>query len=117
VNRSKQKGTAFESLIVAYLRANGVLHAERRALNGAVDKGDIAGIPSVVIEAKNCQRIELAQWVDEANQEALNDGSEIGVVWAKRKGRAAAEHGYIVMDPRTLMTLLRAGGYIPEATP
>lgn len=116
MSRSRAKGTAWESLIVDYLRRNGVTHAERRALNGNQDRGDIAGLPGVVIEAKNAARITLAEWLDEANQEALNDGAEIGLVWAKRKGRAAADHGYIVMDPITLMVLLRAGGYIPEVT-
>jgi hypothetical protein len=117
MSRSRAKGTAWESLIVDYLRRNGVPHAERRALNGAKDRGDLAGIPGCVIEAKNEQRIQLAAWLDEATQEAANDGADIGVVWAKRKGRAAAEHGYIVMDPPTLLRLLTAAGYIPEVSP
>ena len=60
VSRERAKGTAWESALVKWLRANGFPHAERRALHGAHDKGDITGIPGLVIEAKHAARVELA---------------------------------------------------------
>ena len=64
--------------------------AERRSLNGAVDKGDITGVPKVVIEAKNHKTLKLSAWIEEAAIEKANAGAEIGVVWAKRKGKGNA---------------------------
>jgi hypothetical protein len=116
MSRSRDKGTAWETLIVHYLRTEGVAHAERRALGGNRDRGDVAGLPGVVIEAKDCQRIELAQWLDEAAAEKRNDGADLGVVWAKRRGRWRAEQGYILMDPREWVQLMREAGRIPEVS-
>lgn len=117
MSRSKQKGTAWESAIVTHLRENGAPHAERRALAGNSDRGDIAGIPAVVIEAKSAARVELAAWLDEAQKERANDGAEIGLVWFKRRGKTSPGAGFVLMDGDTLLTLLRAAGYLaaPEA--
>ena len=110
-NRSKAKGTAWESAIIAYLRLRGWPYAERRALNGAIDKGDVAGIPGVVIEAKNAKTINLACWLDEATLEADNDHAAVGVVWFKRRGHINADHGYVLMDGDTFTHLLHDAGY------
>ncbi|MGH3502972.1 MAG: hypothetical protein ACRDQA_19075, partial [Nocardioidaceae bacterium] len=82
-NPSRRKGTAWESAIVDYLRTQGWPYSERRALNGCNDRGDIAGIPGVVIEAKNAKTVTLGAWLDEAAIERTNDGADIGVVWVK----------------------------------
>lgn len=115
MSRSRAKGTAWESAIVDYLRGNGVPHAERRALGGSRDRGDIAGIPSVVTEAKSASRLELASWLAEAEAERINDGADIAVVWVKRRGKTSAGQGYVVMTGETLVALLRSAGYIPAA--
>lgn len=111
MNPSRRKGTAWESTVVDYLKSFGWKHAERRALNGNLDRGDIAGLPGVVIEAKNAKTIALAAWLDEANTEAANDGADLGVVWFKRRGHIDAGKGYVVMDGRTFAQLLTAAGY------
>lgn len=117
MSRSRRLGTLWESAIVTFLKAMGAVHVERRALNGAKDRGDIAGIPGIVIEAKNAGRIELAKWMDEAEAERINDGADFGVVWAKKRGRASAGDGYVVMSGAAFTSLLRAAGYIPELRP
>lgn len=76
MSASKAKGTRWESAIVFFLHLAGWSQAERRTLNGAKDKGDISGIPGVVIEAKNQNRLSLAEWVDEAEREAGAAGDE-----------------------------------------
>lgn len=111
-----QKGTKWESAIVDYLRANGVPHAERRAKNGAKDRGDVAGIPGVVIEGKNARRDELAAWVDEAEVERANDGADLAVVWHHRRGKASPADGYVTMTGATLLRLLVAAGYVAATT-
>jgi hypothetical protein len=112
MNRPKQRGTAWETAIVNFLIENGVRHAERRTLSGSQDKGDIAGIPGVVIEAKNAARMDVSGWVDEANLERDNAKAEVGVVWAKKRGKTSPGAGYVIMDGNTLIKLLEAGGWI-----
>ena len=117
MSRSRAKGTAWESAIVDFLRGHGWPHAERRALNGARDRGDIAGLPGLVIEAKDANRIELAEWVKEVCAEARNAEPDpavmppIGIVWAHRKGKASPGDGYVIMDGRTLVRLLKEAGW------
>jgi hypothetical protein len=111
MNRNKARGTAWESRVVAYLQGCGWPHVERRALNGAKDRGDIAGIPGVVIEAKSAATFRLAEWLDEATIEAANDGADIGVVWFKRKGKTDVGAGYVLMSGETFADLLNSAGY------
>ena len=107
MNRPKKKGTAAETAVVNYLREQGFPHAERRAQSGNSDRGDIAGVIGTVIEVKNCARMELAAWVDEANLEAANDGTPTGVVWHKRRGKGDPGDWFVSMDGATFVFLLR----------
>lgn len=112
MSASKDKGRRWETAIVTFLRDNGVPHAERRIAGDTKDRGDIAGLPGVVIEAKNAARLELASWVDEAEVERGHDRADVAVVWHHRKGRGSAGEGYVTMTGATLVALLRAAGYI-----
>lgn len=108
---AKKAGTSWETEIVRALVAAGWPHAERRRLAGKNDRGDIAGIAGVVIEAKNTNELRLAEAMNEAEVEARNDGGSLGIAWLKRKGKSSADDGYAVMSGRTLMRLLREAGY------
>jgi len=108
---TNHKGTRWETAIVDFLRVF-VPHVERRACNGAKDRGDIAGIPGVVIEAKNARSMDLAGWIDEAEAERVNDGAALGVVWHHRRGRGTPGHGYVTMTGYQFVGLLTAAGYI-----
>ena len=108
---AKAAGRSWESEIVKTLIAYGWPHAERRRLAGAADKGDIAGIPGVVIEAKNTAKLDLAGAVNEANAEALNASAPIGIAWLKRRGKSSPLDGYVVMDGATALRLLDEAGY------
>lgn len=105
MNKSKQKGSRFETAIADYLR-QAFPHVERRSQEGIHDRGDIAGIPGVVIESKNCQAMQLAEWIDEAEREAKNDGGSLGVVWHKRRGKGSPGDCYVTMTGRTFVDLL-----------
>jgi len=111
MSRSKAKGHAAERAVVDHLRANGFPLAERRLAGSTKDRGDIAGVPAVVIEVKNCERTELGAWVDEAILEQANDGADYGVVWHKRRGRAEAGLWYATLPAAQLVRLLRQAGY------
>tara|TARA_B110000438_G_scaffold269918_1_gene286681 strand:- start:293 stop:628 length:336 start_codon:yes stop_codon:yes gene_type:complete len=111
MSKAKEKGTFFESLIVEALCRAGWSYAERRSLNGAVDKGDITGVPGVVIEAKNHGTLKLGPWIQEAAIEKANANAEVGVVWAKRKGKGSADDAYVIMTGTEFMFLLKKAGY------
>lgn len=108
---SRQRGTRWETAIVDYLRTSGWPFVERRARNGAKDRGDVAGLINWVIEAKSEKRISLAGWIAEAETERVNDGAEHCAVWAHRKGKASPGDGYVVMTGAQFTALLKAAGY------
>lgn len=111
MSRSKQKGTKFETAIVGYVAEHGFPHAERRALSGTQDRGDLAGIPGWVIEAKNCATATLAAWVDEMLAEVANDGAAYGAVWHHRRGKASPADAYVTMTGAMFVRLIRQAGY------
>ena len=111
MSASKQRGTRWESAIVAYLREHGWPHAERRSLAGKHDRGDVAGVIGCVIEAKSQARHSWSEWLDEAEAEKSNDGADVGVVWAHRRGKASPADGYVVMTGAQFVELLQAAGY------
>ena len=103
--RPKDIGTRAETAVVNYLRPV-FPTVERRTLAGASDRGDIAGIPGVVIEVKDCARADLAGWVKEALAEARHDGESIGVVWHKKRGKSSPADWYVTMDGATFTVIL-----------
>ncbi|MGQ5576713.1 hypothetical protein [Streptomyces sp. ECR3.8] len=105
-SRNKAKGSAWERAIVEHLRAAGWPFAERRLAGAVKDRGDIAGVVGVVIEAKNTARARLPEWIAEAEIERQNDGAWLGVVWHKRIGKASAADGYVTMTGAQFTTLL-----------
>jgi len=113
VNRSKAKGTTAETAVVRFLQAIGFPYAERRTLNGTHDRGDIAGIPSVVIEVKNCARQELPAWIAEAERERDNDNATLGVVWHKRRGKTDPADWFVTMSGAQFAALLREQQGLP----
>lgn len=117
MSAARAKGTSWETAICDYLRSRGAVHAERRALNGAKDRGDIAGLPGVVIEAKSAARVELAAWLDEAETERVNDHAAVAAVWFKRRGRRSAAAGFVLLSGEQFTDLLAAAGYLPAPAP
>jgi hypothetical protein len=107
MSASKKKGTTAETAVVQFLRAAGFTQTERRTLNGAKDRGDIAGIPGVVIEVKNCARQELGAWIAEAELERDNDNASLGIVWHKRRGKGNPADWFVTMSGRQFAALLR----------
>ena len=111
-NPGKRKGTVFESCIATYLHAEWSEHIERMPLSGSSDRGDIAnfsvGAKRVAIECKNVQRMELAEWVAEAQREAQNYNALAGVVIHKRKGRGRPGDQYVTLTLRDFLDILHA---------
>ncbi len=106
MSKSKRKGTAAESAVVSYLQGNGYPDCERRSLSGVLDRGDVAGMRSLVIEVKDHARLELSQWVEEAERERANAGASHGVVWHKRRGRGSPADWYVTMTGEQFLRFL-----------
>lgn len=83
MTKSKAKGTTAEREVVKYLR-NWWPAAERRALSGNKDKGDVAGIPGVVVEVKAAGVQRLAEWQRETLVEMGNAGAQRCALFVKR---------------------------------
>jgi hypothetical protein len=110
-NPSKAKGTAAETAVVAYLQRRGWPHAERRALSGSQDRGDVAGIAGVCLEVKSHRTHDLAGWMRELEAEQRNAGAVVGAVVAKKRGTTDPAEWYAVLTVRQLCDLLGAAGY------
>ncbi|MFG3509679.1 hypothetical protein ACGF5F_29725 [Streptomyces sp. NPDC047821] len=81
--KSKAKGTAAEREVVRYLQ-NWWPAAERRALSGNKDKGDVAGIPGVVVEVKAAATQLIGPWQRETLVEMENAGAARCMLVVKR---------------------------------
>jgi hypothetical protein len=85
---AKTAGARFERQIADHLAvAFGDDRSDRRARNGAEDRGDVAGVCAhgqrLVIEVKDCTRTHLPGSVREAHVEAGHDDALCGVVVSK----------------------------------
>lgn len=108
VNKPKIKGTAGESAVVAYLRTAGFPYAERLALQGGKDRGDITGIPGIVIEVKAVQEYSFNSWLREARIERDNAAADFGIVVAKPRmvGTTRTGQWYALMYAYDYLALL-----------
>lgn len=107
MNRSKQKGTAFESSLLPLLQRY-YPGSERRALTGAKDKGDyILPGADFALEAKNHKSMDLSGWIGEAQVEAENLGVPHGVVVHKRRGKTLPEEQYVTLRLEDFLELVR----------
>lgn len=111
MSKSKQKGTAAETAVVRFLQENGFIYAERRALHGTVDKGDITGCGPIVFEVKDHKTITLSAWLKELQDEINNAKANTGAVIAKRRGTMDVGQWYAVMPVAGLVKLLKEAGY------
>lgn len=110
---AKAAGTRHETAIAAYLAD--VLaddRVERRAKNGAKDRGDIAGVRTigggrVVLECKDYGgQLKPGPWLAEAEIERGHDDAIAGVVVAKRRGVTDPGAQIVLMTVRDLAALI-----------
>jgi hypothetical protein len=91
-NKPKAIGTRGETAVVGALRALGFPGAERRALAGALDLGDILISPGVIAEvkwgkhAKTASLKQVEQWWDETQREQHNARADLALLIIQRNG-------------------------------
>jgi hypothetical protein len=99
VTRSKDIGTAAETAVVRYLRVNGFAQAERRALAGVLDQGDITGTPGIAWEVKAGEKArhagdaQITSWMTETEVERVNARADVGVLVVRRRSYGCARAG------------------------
>lgn len=82
VNPSKNKGTRAETAVVRYAQTNGFPLAERLALHGSKDIGDIRLAPGLILEVKAGKAAQTAslhqiqKWLQETSTEARNAAAD-----------------------------------------
>ena len=113
MSKERAKGTLGENGAVDYLAENGFPHVERRALAGINDKGDVAGIPGIVIEVKNHKSYKFPQWMKETQVEKDNANADFGILVVKPNGVGVSNSGkwWAVMTLEDMANLLRDAGY------
>lgn len=113
MSRSKDKGTWAETKTVEYLQANGFPTAERRALAGTNDLGDILTGPGLVWEVKNHARYAIPAWMTETETERINANADFGILVVKPVGVGEKRVGdwWCVLTLSQLTLLLREAGY------
>jgi hypothetical protein len=95
MSKSRAIGTSAESAVVKVARASGFPFAERRALAGSEDQGDVRLDPRgrVVLEVKAGKAAETASdaqveaWLVETERERVAAGAWYGFLILKRAGK------------------------------
>lgn len=112
MSKQRQKGTLLESATVLFLQARlGDDRIMRMPLNGAKDRGDVAGVRTllgekVAIEVKNHARMDLGTWLREAEIERGNADAQVAVVVHKRHGKGQAKDQLVTMTLEDFAVLL-----------
>ncbi|MGV2383642.1 MAG UNVERIFIED_CONTAM: hypothetical protein LOD86_00020 [Thermobifida fusca] len=102
-------GTRAETAVVRYLRDHGWPHAERRALRGNHDAGDITGTPGVCWSVKAGQYARdpsdllIRQWTDELLKQRQNAGADHAVLITRRWRVADPQRWWAWIDTRLIV--------------
>lgn len=113
MSRAKAKGTAAESALVRFLSGQGFPNAERRALTGQFDQGDVTGTPCLAWEVKNHKTYHFPAWLKETETERINAKADFGILVVKPNGVGLTNAGqwWAVMSVADVVNLLRDAGY------
>lgn len=102
-----------ETALVKFLTSHGFPYAERRALHGTEDKGDITGTVGLAWEVKNHKTYAIGAWLRELAVEKLNAKADHGflIIKPNRIGVDSVGDWWAVMPVADLVDLVRDAGY------
>ena len=110
MNRSKQKGTAWETERARYLTSYTKKEFKRLPLSGANDVGDISchDLPDFVFECKNRKDAlsSLSEIMKETEQERINADARFGAALVKRRNFGSGG-AYVVMEMHSFAQLIK----------
>lgn len=113
-NPNGVKGASFERQTADYWRDNhqhpAAQFIDRRVKVGAKDVGDLANVRvgehKLVVECKNVRANQLSTWLLEAQKEAVNDGSLVGMVVHKRQKYGQPGDQYVTLTQADFLKIL-----------
>lgn len=113
MSAARQKGTLAETAFVKFLIKHGFPHAERRALHGTTDKGDVTGTVGLAWELKNHKTYNIPAWIKETEVERVNARADFGflVIKPNRIGVDNVADWWVVMPVGQAIDLVREAGY------
>lgn len=120
LQNNKAKGQRYERDVCEMLTEELGRPVERRRLEGQLDRGDVAGIPGLIIECKNEKAWKVWAWLREAKTEAANETNRsgsptLGVVFKRQTGFPDPADSVVLMDVPTFLALWGAYSSIREA--
>ena len=123
--KAKDKGTRLETDVLRWFRDSGFPWAERLALSGSQDCGDISLLPgrAVIVECKNVSAAASGQpgakllhkWLMETDVEAEHAGADFALLVVKRSGTTDAGRYWCYMRLGEWLRL--TGAHLPLPDP
>lgn len=95
MNKSKAKGTYFETRVRKYLEDGG-LEVKRLAIGGMNDEGDLSFL-DVAAECKNVTNLAIPNWVRQAEKEQKNAKKKWWSLIVNRKNHELGQ-AYVVIS-------------------
>jgi hypothetical protein len=92
VNRPRAIGTYAETAVTRTARLRGFPNADRIALHGALDTGDVGLCPGVVLEVKGGEMarrhsdLDVQNWLDETARERDHANAAVAFLVVQRRG-------------------------------
>jgi hypothetical protein len=90
--RPRDIGTAAETAVVRVARAHGFRYADRYALHGAHDQGDVVLCEGVIVEvkggeaARDASDAQIEAWLDQTEKERINARADVALLVVQRRG-------------------------------
>jgi hypothetical protein len=105
-------------MVVSYLQRTYWPYAERRALSGGQDKGDITGTPGLAWEVKAAKTLCVPAWLRETEAERVNAKADYATLVIKPQGvgRERVAAFYALMDREQFVEVLLHAGKAPHVS-
>lgn len=112
-NKPKQKGTQAESDVVRWAKKHEFYAAERLALSGVNDRGDVRIATGVMVQVKDGYTdrkeptdFQIDSWLKETEQQRIRGDFTVGLLVHKRFGKGDPDEWRWYLDKRNALVLL-----------
>lgn len=113
VNKPKQKGTQAESDVVRWGKKHEFYAAERLALSGVNDRGDVRIATGVMVQVKDGYTdrkeptdYQIDSWLKETEEQRRRGEFEVALLVHKRFGKGDPDEWRWYIDKRNALTLM-----------
>ena len=110
-NPNKRRGDTYERTVISALHVLGWPYAERTRAGYERDRGDVAGMPGLVVQCKNVKTPRWVEWLTDLADQVRNARADHGVLFFKRPGNTDPRYDLAVMYVEDWARLTRKAGY------